>query len=150
MFEDTHDRIMITKNRNLSMLRFVSKISNNFKFCRLVIFAWYVKMINYFIWILNIMNISFKSLESITKITRVCHMSSEEIFSYGLNFNVSLFKGMHQMTVLRKIKISKYEDISQLIFILWWFLLDDIIHQWKTSFLQIGWMKIQINVSNKK
>jgi len=73
---------MVTEYWHFRVLSFVSKVSKNFKLSWLIVSARYIKMIDYFIRILDIMEVILKGMEGIPKITRISQMSSEEIFSY--------------------------------------------------------------------
>jgi len=82
VLEDSHYRIMVTEYWHFRVLSFVSKVSKNFKLSWLIVSARYIKMIDDFIRILDVMEVILKGMEGIPKITRISQMSSEEIFSY--------------------------------------------------------------------
>lgn len=73
---------MVTEYWHFRVLSFVSEVSKNFKLSWLIVSARYIKMIDDFIRILDVMEVILKGMEGIPKITRISQMSSEEIFSY--------------------------------------------------------------------
>lgn len=75
-------------------------------------------MIDYLLGVFDIMLIMGKGLKGMPQVTVFLEMSFEQVFPDGLQLNLVLLQPMHQVTVLRQVKIPHHKDIPHLLLIL--------------------------------